>query len=211
MLLPLPSTRFEVRRTATANVGKDGFVRSSIDHYYYSVPHEYIGNKVILKSGTDDIIITTIDGRMIAKHPLGTSPYDRHILDPKHLQSYLRQYTEESPQYFIDEAERSGEGTRKVIELILEGTKYPETVYKMCRSVVFGLGRHYGRANLEKACNAALSIYGSTTEARIGYAKLKPLLEEMRKKDGEERRATGFTADGVDSKRNGRPDSKWDL
>ena len=210
-MLPLPSTRFEVRRTATANVGKDGFVRSSIDHYYYSVPHEYIGNKVILKSGTDDIIITTIDGRMIAKHPLGTSPYDRHILDPKHLQSYLRQYTEESPQYFIDEAERSGEGTRKVIELILEGTKYPETVYKMCRSVVFGLGRHYGRANLEKACNAALSIYGSTPEARIGYAKLKPLLEEMRKKDGEERRATGFTADGVDSKRNGRPDSKWDL
>ena len=97
-----------------------------------------------------------------------------------------------------------------VYEVLSPSSTTDETVYKMCRSVVFGLGRHYGRANLEKACNAALSIYGSTPEARIGYAKLKPLLEEMRKKDGEERRATGFTADGVDSKRNGRPDSKWD-
>lgn len=210
-MLPLPSVKFEVRRTATANVGKDGFVRSSLDHYYYSVPHEYIGNRVILKSGSSDIIITTVDGRMIAKHPLGTSPYDRHVLDPMHLQSYLRQYTEESPQYFIDAAERCGEGTRKVIELILGGTKYPETVYKMCRSVVFGLGKHYGRANLEKACNIALSIYGSTSEARIGYAKLKPLLEEMRKKDGEERRLSAFTTGSEDSKQKDRPDSKWDL
>ena len=51
-MLPLPSVKFEVRRTATANVGKDGFVRSSLDHYYYSVPHEYIGNRVILKIGS---------------------------------------------------------------------------------------------------------------------------------------------------------------
>lgn len=210
-MLPLPSLAFEIRRTATATVGKDGFVRSSIDHYYYSVPYEQIGNKVVVKSGTRDVLITTLDGRLLAKHPLGKSPYDRHVLDPTHLQSYLRKYTQESPQYFIDAAERCGEGAKKVIELILAGTEYPETVYKMCRSVVFGLGNRYGRANLDKACNTALSLYGETPDARIGYSKLKPLLEEMRKRDKEERRFLLVGGEATAEAPKKALDSKWDL
>ena len=174
-MLPLPSVSYEVRETATAVVGKDSYARCSIDGYYYSVPYQYKKTKVTIGVGRRDVVIYSDTGEKIATHKMGFDPFNRYVTIPEHLESFLSRYQEESPNYFITKASRAGEGTRKVIENIFETTKYPETVYKNCRSIL-GLGKRYGYTNLEKACTSALSKYGTSPYAYIGYTKLKPLV-----------------------------------
>ena len=49
-MLPLPPVSYEVRETVTAVVGRDSYVRCSIDGYYYSVPFQYKKTKVTINS-----------------------------------------------------------------------------------------------------------------------------------------------------------------
>ena len=192
-MLPLPSVAYEVRETVTATVGLDSHVKCSIDGYHYSVPYMYKKAKITVGLGKKDVIIYSETGETIAAHARGCDPFNRFVTNPEHLESFLSCYQNESPMYFIDRASRAGEGTRKVIENIFETTKYPETVYKNCRSIL-GLGKKYGYSNLEKACTAAISKYGSSPDARIGYSKLKPLVimfngqNSMNDSDGEKDR-----------------------
>ena len=180
-MLPLPPCNYEVRETATATVGKDSYVKSPLDKYYYSVPYQHKKEAVTIAQGERDVIIYSMTGEVYARHERGCHPYERYVTKPEHLESFLSVYHDESPEYFIRQASKAGDSVRKIIELTFETTAYPETVYKNCRSIL-GLGKRYGHVNLEKACNEALSIYGNTPAARIGYGKLKPLAIEFHEK-----------------------------
>ena len=185
-MLPLPSEDFELRQTTTAKVRKN-YVYCSLDSYYYSIPHGLKEEQVIIKLGMHDVLITSMTNELIATHQRGTDLWDHYVTIPEHLESYLRTYTEESPSSFIYLAEeKAGYSTRLVIENIFKTTQYPETVYKIVRSVL-GLGKRFGYANLEKACTKALKRYGSSPEARISYSKLKPIVLDFQKQAQEER------------------------
>ncbi|MDY3850469.1 MAG: hypothetical protein SOZ46_06615 [Bullifex sp.] len=149
---------------------------------FLSVPYQYKKTKVTIGVGKRDVVIYSDTGDRIATHKMGFDPFNKYVTVPEHLESFLSRYQEESPNYFITMATRAGEGTRKVIENIFETTKYPETVYKNCRSIL-GLGKRYGYANLEKACTSALSKYGTSPYSYIGYTKLKPLVVHNFKMD----------------------------
>ena len=185
-MLPLPSDDFELRQTTTAKVRKH-YVYCDLDTYYYSIPHGLKEDKVIIKLGMHDVLITSMTNELIATHVRGTDLWDKNVTIPEHLESYKRVYTDESPTYFIQMAEnKAGAGTRLVVENILATTKYPETVYKIIRSVL-GLGKRFGYENLEKACTAALKRYGTNPEARIAYAKLLPIVKDFNMQAKEER------------------------
>ena len=102
-------------------------------------------------------------GERVAVHLRGAGR-GRHTTIAEHMPSSPRRYAEWTIERIGREAAAIGPSTAKLAALILESRPHPEQGYRACIGIL-RLGRQYGAARLEAACDRGLDIgarsYGS--------------------------------------------------
>ena len=154
-LMPLPSTRYELKHFKTAKVQQNCHVILGEDKHYYSVPFRYVGKYVKLSYTAESIEIyyeykrIAIHARFRAKHQYTTL---KEHLPEKH--QWMMNW---SSDFFTEQALKIGENTLKAIEQLLRTRKYPEQAYKSCAGILaLGKKKEIGKDRLEAACERAL-------------------------------------------------------
>jgi hypothetical protein len=122
------------------------------DKHYYSVPYQYIGEKVSVIY-TRTLVQIYCKGQSIATHAR------RHgfgyTTQGEHLCSTHLHYKERSPYYYIQSAERRSPVLCQMMKLIFAQTPTPETVYRRCDGLL-SLQRQTDPVLFERACQIAI-------------------------------------------------------
>jgi transposase len=146
-LLPLPKHTFELCEWTKAKVAKDYHVKCGPK--YYSVPYEYIGRDVNVRSSKNAVEVF-YDGLRISSH----IKYDTaklYITEPSHMPSDHQKHGEWNGDRFRNWAKKIGPETLAVIEFFLHNAKIEEQSYKTCNALLHLSGK-YSREKLENAC-----------------------------------------------------------
>lgn len=152
-LLPLPSSHYEMSTWKIATVSPDYHI--SVEKMNYSVPYEYIKQKVDVRLTTGTVEVF-FEGNRICSHirlygrPEQYSTVDAHM-PPEH-----QQYIKWNGERFIEWAAKIGESTETVIKAVLGGYKVEQQGYKTCMGIL-KLSDKYSAERLENACKKALS------------------------------------------------------
>lgn len=174
--LPMTPYRFRYRK----EVKLSGTYHVMVDKHNYSVPYQYVGQKVSVLWDLDTVEVYSGSSR-IAIHQRrqgpGYSTLDEHMPDKhlayKHGQGY-------NAAYFLEEAALVGCNTTAAVQSILNRTKHIEQSYKSCQGVL-SLKRKYGKERLEKACKRLAGC------SSITYTTIRNVLEKnLDQVDGEE-------------------------
>ncbi|MCM1023468.1 MAG: IS21 family transposase [Prevotella sp.] len=152
-LLPLPSRHYEMSTWKVATVSPNYHI--SVDKMNYSVPYEYIRQKVDVRLTTKTVEVF-FEGNRICSHirlygrPEQYSTVDSHM-PPEH-----QQYIKWNGERFIEQAAKIGNSTETVIKAVLSGYKTEQLGYKTCMSIL-RLADKYSVERLENACRKALN------------------------------------------------------
>ena len=150
-LKPLPDRRFVYGEWKSARVSIDYHVE--VDHHYYSVPHQLVGEKLDVR-----LTATTVEifqrGVRVASH---ARSYRRgmHTTVAEHMPAAHRAHHEWSPSRLVRWGQTVGPKTAALVEAILSDRPHPEQGYRSCLGIL-RLERRYGRERLEAACARAL-------------------------------------------------------
>lgn len=130
----------------------------SFDGAYYSVPHLYYMEPVIVRATKCSIDILNSSGLCIASHER-TFTNRKYVTNPAHLPAiyysvfYDNRYDGANIRNW---AKYFGDCTSQIIDDMLESKTYEEQAYKSCIAVL-QISKKYGRMILERACRIALS------------------------------------------------------
>jgi transposase len=159
-LKTLPAEPYEYAEWRVRRVARDYHV--DIDAHYYSVPHRLIGEQLDARITAHTVELFR-KGERVAVHLRGAGR-GRHTTIAEHMPSSHRGYAEWTLERIRIDAAAIGPSTAKLTELILESRPHPEQGYRACIGIL-RLGRQYGAARLEAACDRGLDIgarsYGS--------------------------------------------------
>ena len=108
-LLPLPSTRYELKHFRMAKVQQNCHVMLGEDKHYYSVPFRYVGQYVKL-SYTAETIEVYHDYKRIAIHTRLRAKHQYTTLK-EHLPPHHQWVMNWSPEFFMEQAKKAGENT----------------------------------------------------------------------------------------------------
>jgi transposase len=151
--LPLPTRPYEYAEWYKAKVQLNYHIE--VDHHYYSVPYQYLHERLDIR-----LTATTIEsfrkGVRVAAH---VRSYNRngYTTLPEHMPPEHRFYAEWNPARFIQWAGKTGEATARLVEKILATRPYPEQGYKACLGII-NLTRDYEPARVEAAARRALQF-----------------------------------------------------
>lgn len=153
-LLPLPPNPFELAEWKAATVQYNYHI--SVDRMNYSVPYEYIKQKVDVRL-TGSAVEIYFCGTRVASHlrlygrPNQYSTLEEHM-PPEHT-AYLQWNSER----FLRWASSIGENTAAVVRVFLTAHKVEQQGYKSCMALL-KLSDHYSVVRLEDACRKALTF-----------------------------------------------------
>ncbi len=148
-LKPLPTGRYDVALWTSPKVNIDYHVE--VDHHLYSVPYQLVGEEMEARYSSS-IVEIYYKGRRLESYP---RRYDHQpTTRPEHMPSSHRAHAEWTPSRLIHWAEKSGAACGRVVAGILESRPHPEQGYRACLGLM-RLGRRYGDARLEAACERA--------------------------------------------------------
>jgi transposase len=152
-LRPLPAEPFIYGEWKTARVNIDYHVE--LHRHYYSVPFPLVHEVVDAR-----ITATTVElfhrGQRVAAHVRDDTP-GRPTTNPAHMPKAHQRHLEWTPSRLADWAARIGPQTRALVEAILADRPHPEQGHRSCLGLL-RLGRRYGEARLEAACDRALAV-----------------------------------------------------
>jgi transposase len=151
-LRPLPATAFEMKFYADLRVGVNNCVYLGRDKHYYSVPHTYIGQKVLLVY-TRTMVRIYCQNDCIATHSRVIG-YGYSIVH-EHLCSTHQHYRLRSPDYYIQTAQKKSDALAEVFTRIFDSPKSPEVFYRTCDGLL-SLCRKTDAVRFEKACRIAM-------------------------------------------------------
>jgi transposase len=152
-LIPLPATAFELAAWKTAVVQYNYHI--STDGQYYSVPFEYIKQRVDVRV-TKNTVEVFFEGNRVCSHVRLYGRGNQYSTSEAHMPPAHQQYAKWDAGRFRQWAEKIGENTAVVIECLLNSRKVPEQSYKACMALL-KLSDKYSVARLESACAIALS------------------------------------------------------
>jgi hypothetical protein len=141
------------------------------EKHYYSVPHEYAGQRVdVYQSGSLlEIYLSEQPEVHICRHQKSSIPHGytttTEHMPPNH--AYVKGLT---PAKLILQGGQVGEQTATLVKKILEKSGRPEQLHRFAQGVL-SFARKYGEVRLEKACTRAL--YFGTAD----YKSVKAILE----------------------------------
>ena len=161
-LLPLPASPYETAIWSKATIQPDYLITAG--ECKYSVPYEYIGKEVEVRSA-EQCIEVFYQGHRIASH-LRKSYSPDPIYIPEHMPEKHRKYLSYNTEHFKDWALGVGRATLVVVDHFLTMHKVEQQGYKVCASLM-RLADRYSMDRLEKACERALSYTPSPSLKNI--------------------------------------------
>ena len=154
LLQPLPGEPYEVKYYRELKVAKNNHIHLAFDKHYYSVPYQWIGEKVKVIY-TRSIVRIYARGNMVAIHKRNYT-LGGYSTIKQHLCSHHQHYLDRSPSYYMQQAKNKSQAMYQVIKLLFEGGRPPEQNYRTCD----GLLSLYKKTDTEifnKACEHAIS------------------------------------------------------
>ena len=152
-LLPLPAVPFELAMWKVATVQYNYHI--SVDKQNYSVPYEYIKQKVDVRL-TSHTVEVFFEGNRIASHPRLYGRPNQYSTLETHMPPDHQKYLQWNGERFLRWAEQIGENTEAVIRHFLAMHAVEQQGYKACMALL-KLTDKYPPERLENACRKALS------------------------------------------------------
>lgn len=174
LLAPLPATRYELVDFKQATVQFNYHI--AVDKMYYSVPFQYIKEKVDLRI-TESTIEIFINNERIASHRRLYGRPGQYSTVTEHMPPDHQKYLEWNGDRFREWAKRIGLNTANVVESILTSGGVEQQYYRSCMGLL-KLSDRYSAEKLEAACSKALS-YTNTPS----YKSIKDLIVNLREDD----------------------------
>ncbi len=172
LLRELPAEPFVLKSSTRAKVKPNYHVILGEDWHQYSVPHQYIGQKVTIVYD-DQVVEVFIDNlKRIAVHKRDFRRNGYTTL-PEHMPESHLKYREQkgwTEDDFISRASKIGEQTKITINKMLGAKAFIEQTYDGCLGVL-RLADKYGNDRLEATCKRA------NTGSRINYKTLHSILK----------------------------------
>ena len=167
LLMPLPATRFELAEHRTATVQFNYHI--AVDKMYYSVPYQYIKDKVDVRV-TDTTIEIFKDFRRIASHKRLYGRPGQYSTVLEHMPPDHQKYLEWNGDRFRKWAETIGINTYKVVNSILTSGRVEQQSSRACMGLL-KLAERKSSQQLESACAKALQYSNSPS-----YKSIKNIL-----------------------------------
>ncbi|MGM0122792.1 hypothetical protein IGI37_002893 [Enterococcus sp. AZ194] len=158
-LKPLPLTPFRLATWKTATVQLDYMV--SIESMFYSVPYEYIQNKVDIRLTKDLVEVFYKDSR-IATHKRLYGKFGQFSTNRDHMPDNHKLYIDHTKESVIDWANTIGEATTKVVTFIFDYAQAERQALKATMRLK-NQGKKYSKEELETACEAVLKLASTPT------------------------------------------------
>lgn len=152
-LLPLPAVPFELAMWKVATVQYSYHI--SVDKHNYSVPYEYIKQKVDVRL-TSHTVEVFFEGNRIASHPRLYGRPNQYSTLEMHMPPDHQKYLQWNGERFLHWAEQIGENTEVVVHHFLTMYAVEQQGYKACMALL-KLTDKYPPERLENACRKALS------------------------------------------------------
>lgn len=167
LLMPLPAIRFELSELRTATVQFNYHI--AVDKMYYSVPYQYIKDKVDVRM-TDTTIEIFKNHRRIASHKRLYGRPGQYSTVTEHMPQDHQKYLEWNGDRFREWAETIGINTYKVVDCILISGRIEQQSYRACMGLL-KLAERQTPQKLENACARALKYSNSPS-----YKSIKNIL-----------------------------------
>lgn len=169
-MLPLPRYPYEMAGWSKAKVQPNCHI--AFQRKFYSVPFEYLGEEVEVRSTQSTIEILHHHQRIASHRRLwGKTNYSTI---KEHMPPDKIFFADWNKDRFLRWGESIGPATGKVIESILERAIIEQQAYRSCFGI-FSLKDKFSELRLENACSLLLSHTSSPT-----YQQIKNILEKER-------------------------------
>lgn len=170
LLSPLPATSYEVAEWKIATVQFNYHI--AVDKMYYSVPYQYIKNKVDVRV-TDTTIEIFYNHNRIASHRRLTGRPGQYATVTAHMPEDHQKYLEWNSERFRRWAKQIGTNTFEVTNAILTSGRVEQQSYRACMGLL-KLADKYSAPKLEAACKKALTYTNAPS-----YKSIKNILVTM--------------------------------
>lgn len=174
LLAPLPATRFELAEWVTATVQFNYHI--AVDKMFYSVPYQYIRDKVDVRL-TEHTVEIFFQNERIASHRRLTGRPGQYSTVTEHMPPDHKKYLEWNGDRFRRWAKEIGPNTYKVIDSILTSGRIEQQTYRACMGIMKLADKHT-RQRLEAVCKKALTYSGTPS-----YKGIKNLFATLRPED----------------------------
>ena len=171
LLATLPATRFELADWRQATVQFNYHI--VVDKMYYSVPYQYIKNKVEVRV-TEAIIEVFYHQNRITSHKRLTGRPGQYSTVLEHMPEDHQKYLEWNGDRFRRWANQIGRSTNEVVNSILTSGRVEQQSYRSCMGLL-RLAEKYSPERLDAACERALAFSYSPS-----YKSIKNLLVAMK-------------------------------
>jgi len=148
---PLPATRYEYAQWARCRVGINYHIK--LGEHHYSVPYALAREEVDVRY-TDTVVECLHRGHRVSSHV--RSFLTGYTTVAAHMPGRHRTHAEWTPERLLRWAAKNGPATAGLAQALLH-RKYPEQAFKSILGIM-RLGKDFGDARLEAACQRALSI-----------------------------------------------------
>ena len=153
-LLPLPEHHYELAAWKIATVQFNYHV--TVDGGNYSVPYEYIKQKVNIRL-TKRLVEVFYAGNRITSHIRLYGRRGQYSTCEEHMPKEHREYTAWNGERFLNWAEKMGEHVKMAVHVFLSRNQIEQQGYKACIALL-KLSETYSALKLEQACQKALSF-----------------------------------------------------
>lgn len=167
LLAPLPATPFEFAEWKIATVQFNYHI--SVDKMSYSVPYQYIKNKVDVRITETTIEIFSNHNRIASHRRLYGRP-GQYSTVTEHMPDSHKKYLEWNGDRFRRWATQIGTNTYEVVNAMLTSGRVEQQSYRSCMGLL-KLSEKYSEEKLEAACKRAL-LYNVSPS----YKSIKNLL-----------------------------------
>lgn len=148
-LQPLPSQPYRYVDIKHAKVNIDYHVQ--YQHHHYSVPHQYVGEKLELHC-SEKLVQIYFKQTLVASHP---RKYQSGMsTDTRHMPKRHSQHQKWTPKRLQQWAQSIGEHTLQWVNWQLDAKDHPEQAYQLCLGLL-SLSRSYPACRLDAACALA--------------------------------------------------------
>ena len=177
-LNPLPATPYHYVDIKSVKVNIDYHVQ--YQQHHYSVPHQYVGEKLELHAG-DSVVTLYFRQRQVAAHPRKHRP--GITTDPNHMPTRHRKHQQWTPGRLKNWARDIGPQVLRWVSQQLASRTHPEQAYRVCLGLL-NLSRDYPAQRLDAACGIA------NREGLTRLKQVKSILTSNRDRLPEESHAT---------------------
>ena len=163
LLAPLPATSYELATFKQATVQFNYHI--AVDKMYYSVPYQYIRNRVDVRI-TDTTVEIFIGHERIASHRRLYGRPGQYSTVTEHMPPDHQKFLEWNGDRFREWAKRIGSNTYGVVNGLLTSTRVEQQNYRACMGLLKLADRHSPQ-KLEAACEKALRFSNSPSYKSI--------------------------------------------